>query len=109
MYPSVLRSCHGRLASMSESDSTRREFLSGMAAVPLLPGALQAEAAASSLCFMSTVEMARLIRTKKLSAREALAVRLDENLRRFFGRRGSRSGLRTCACCHWVRYRRFAA
>jgi len=63
---------------MSESDSTRREFLSGMAAVPLLPGALQAEAAASSLCFMSTVEMARLIRTKKLSAREALAMHLKQ-------------------------------
>ena len=63
---------------MSQSDSTRREFLLGMAAVPLPPDALQAEAAAFSLCFMSTVEIARLIRTKKLSAREALAMHLKQ-------------------------------
>jgi amidase len=32
----------------------------------------------SSICFMSAVEMARLIRTKKLSAREALAAHLKQ-------------------------------
>ena len=32
----------------------------------------------SSICFLSTVEMARLIRTKKLSAREALAAHLKQ-------------------------------
>src|SRR6266481_97913 len=57
---------------------TRREVLLGMAAVPLLEGALEAQATASSVCFMSTVEMARLIRTKKLSAREALAAHLKQ-------------------------------
>ena len=32
----------------------------------------------SSVCFMSTLEMARLIRAKKLSAREALAAHLTQ-------------------------------
>ena len=36
------------------------------------------QAPASSVCFMSAVEMARLIRTKKLSAREALAAHLKQ-------------------------------
>ena len=46
--------------------------------MPLLEGALEAEAAASSVCFMSAVEMARMIRAKKLSAREALAAHLKQ-------------------------------
>jgi hypothetical protein len=37
--------------------------------VLLLDGVPEAQATASSLSFTSTVEMARLIRTKKLSAR----------------------------------------
>ncbi|MGP8244257.1 MAG: amidase [Bryobacteraceae bacterium] len=41
-------------------------------------GSLQAQAAASSICFMSAVEMAGLIRAKKLSAREALAAHLKQ-------------------------------
>ena len=57
---------------MSENNSTRRDILLGMAAAPLLQDTLRAQAF-SSVCFMSTVEMARLIRAKKLSAREALA------------------------------------
>ena len=61
---------------MSEDLPTRREVLLGMAALPLLTGTLQAQATASSICFMSAIEMARLIRTKKLSAREALAAHL---------------------------------
>jgi amidase len=55
---------------------TRREVLLGLAAVPLLQGTLEAQA--SSVCFMSAVEMARLIRTKKMSAREALQVHLKQ-------------------------------
>src|SRR5881398_653724 len=61
-----------------ENLPTRREVLLGMAAVPLLPRTLRAQATASSVCFMSAVEMARLIRTKKLSAREALAAHLKQ-------------------------------
>jgi amidase len=63
---------------MSENNPTRREVLLGMAAAFLLDGTLEAQAAASSVCFMSTVEMAHLIRAKKLSAREALAAHLKQ-------------------------------
>src|SRR6202022_1881244 len=67
-----------RVAPMSENNPTRREVLLGMAAALLLDGALEAQATASSVCFMNTVEMARLIRAKKLSAREALAAHLKQ-------------------------------
>jgi hypothetical protein len=63
---------------MSENNLSRRELLQAMAAVLLLDGALEAQATASSLCFASTVEMARLIRTNKRSAREALAAHLKQ-------------------------------
>ncbi|MBZ5634014.1 MAG: amidase [Acidobacteriia bacterium] len=63
---------------MSENHPNRREVLLGIAAAPLIESALEAQAAASSICFLSTVEMARLIRTKKLSAREALAAHLKQ-------------------------------
>src|SRR5215212_7490816 len=63
---------------MSENHPTRRDVLMGLAALPFLAGALDVRAAESSVCFMSTVEMARLIRTKKLSAREALAAHLTQ-------------------------------
>ena len=56
---------------------TRREVLFGMAAAPFLQGAT-----GSSICFMSALEMARLIRAKKLSAREALAAHLKQIERR---------------------------
>jgi amidase len=56
---------------------TRRDILLGMAAIPLVGGSLEAQTA-SSICFMSAVEMARLIRAKKLSAREALAAHLKQ-------------------------------
>ena len=63
---------------MSLHDPGRRDLLKSLAAVPFLAGALDARAESSSaVCFMSTVEMARLIRSKKLSAREALAAHLD--------------------------------
>jgi amidase len=43
-----------------------------------LPGLLSAQPQAPSLCFTSAVEMAALIRAKKLSAREALAEHLKQ-------------------------------
>jgi amidase len=39
---------------------------------------MQAEGSDSSICFLSAIEMARLIRAKKLSAREALAAHLKQ-------------------------------
>ena len=63
---------------MSETHPTRRESLLLMAAAPLFEGALEAQSGASSVCFTSTVEMARLIRTNKMSAREALAAHLKQ-------------------------------
>ena len=62
---------------MSENP-TRRGVVLGLAALPLLESALEAQVADSSICFLSAVEMARLIRTKKLSAREALAAHLKQ-------------------------------
>src|SRR6266550_7116609 len=63
---------------MSEHHPTRREAMLLTAATPLLEGCPEAQGADSSICFMSTVEMARLIRTKKLSAREVLAAHLKQ-------------------------------
>jgi amidase len=63
---------------MHETLPTRREALLGLAAGSLAANALDAQASASSLCFMSAVEMARLIRAKKLSAREALAAHVKQ-------------------------------
>jgi amidase len=60
---------------MTDPHPTRREALLGLAAAPLIQAAQTPD---SSLCFMSAVEMARLIRTKKLSAREALAAHLKQ-------------------------------
>jgi len=60
----------------------RREMLLGIAAVPLIAPlterAMEAQVPDSSICFLSTVEMARLIRTKKLSAREVLTAHLKQ-------------------------------
>src|SRR6476619_7054617 len=63
---------------MSENHPTRRDVLISLAGLPLLASTLKAEAGAPSVCFMSAVEMARLIRAKKLSAREALAMHLTQ-------------------------------
>src|SRR5450432_942816 len=63
---------------MSENQPTRRDALLGLAAAPILQEALEAQSSAPSVCFLSAVEMARLIRTKKLSAREALAAHLKQ-------------------------------
>jgi amidase len=50
----------------------------GMAALPFVRSQRQTAPATPSLCFMSAVEMARLIRAKKLSAREVLAAHLTQ-------------------------------
>jgi len=63
---------------MSENHPTRRDVLMSLAALPFLANALEAQAGAPPVCFMSAVEMARLIRAKKLSAREALAAHLTQ-------------------------------
>src|SRR5215831_11345550 len=63
---------------MSQNDPTRRDVLMSLAALPLFVRTRQATAEASSLCFTSAVDMARLIRAKKLSAREALAEHLKQ-------------------------------
>lgn len=58
---------------------TRRAVLTGVAGATLFPMAsLEARSATSPLCFSSAVEMAQLIREKKLSAREALAAHLKQ-------------------------------
>jgi amidase len=63
---------------MSENHPTRRAVLMSLAALPSLAGTLKAQAGAPSVCFMSAVEIAGLIRAKKLSAREALAAHLTQ-------------------------------
>jgi amidase len=68
-----------KVAHMLADKPTRREVLTGIAAASLFPASsLKSESSASSLCFTSAVEMARLIRAKKLSAREALAEHLKQ-------------------------------
>jgi amidase len=58
---------------MDTTGPTRREALLGMAAASLVAAEDTPE-----IYYMSAVEMARLIRTKKLSAREALAAQLKQ-------------------------------
>ena len=63
------------------NEPTRREFLGGLAAASAssaLPTVLSAQSTVSPLCFTSAVEMAALIRSEKLSAREALAEHLKQ-------------------------------
>src|SRR5580704_13684624 len=59
---------------MSTDHPTRREALIGMTAAPLLASANSP----NDVCFLSAIEMARLIRAKKLSARDALAAHLKQ-------------------------------
>ncbi len=68
---------------MNDNDPTRRELLLGMAGAVLLNGTVGDQAAAgaqpdTSICFLSALEMARLIRARKLSAREVLAAHLQQ-------------------------------
>lgn len=59
------------------SDATRRDTLQALAAASLIHSVPAAQAA-DGVCLTSAVEMARLIRAKKLSAREALAAHLKQ-------------------------------
>lgn len=63
---------------MIENSPTRRVLLTGTAAASTFTGKAKADSAKSSVPWMSAVEMARLIRTKKLSAREALSEHLKQ-------------------------------
>jgi amidase len=63
---------------MAEELPNRRSVLLNLTAAPLAAGALSAQQSAPDVCFLSTVEMGRLIRQKKLSAREALAAHLKQ-------------------------------
>jgi amidase len=58
---------------MIANPPTRRAVLTGMAAVSALNQTASADSGTSSVPWMSAIEMAGLIRAKKLSAREALA------------------------------------
>jgi amidase len=67
--------------SAKQDHPTRREFLAGLTAVSAasaFPAALSAQNSAPSLCFTSAVDMAAMIRAKKLSAREALEEHLKQ-------------------------------
>jgi len=64
---------------MSTGKVTRREVIAGAVCASIFPlASLQAQSATSPLCFTSAVEMAQLIRDKKLSAREALSEHLKQ-------------------------------
>jgi amidase len=63
---------------MAENDPSRREVLLAMAGTLLLDGGLNAQSASDSICFTSAIEMSRLIRAKKLSAREALTAHMKQ-------------------------------
>ncbi len=63
---------------MLENDPTRRKALLGVAGASIAAGKGKAESTAASVHWMSAIEMARLIRAKKLSAREALADHLKQ-------------------------------
>jgi amidase len=60
------------------SPTTRRDTLLGWATMSLVSRTAPTETVSSSLPWLSTIEMARLIRTKKLSAREVLAAHLQQ-------------------------------
>jgi amidase len=65
---------------MSDNLPSRRDVLFGVAATFLMTDALHPEPTTedSSICFLSAIEMARLIRAKKFSAREALSAHLKQ-------------------------------
>ncbi len=62
---------------MSHDRPTRRHALMGMAGTAAL-GLADAQEASPDICALSAVEMARLIRARKLSAREALGAHLKQ-------------------------------
>ncbi len=59
------------------NEPTRRDVLIGMAAASLLEGVAVAQTG-DSICFLSAVEMAKMVRAKKISARELLAAHLKQ-------------------------------
>ena len=63
---------------MNANTPTRRAVLTGMAAACVFDPRAAADSATSSVHWMSALEMARLIRAKKLSSREALAACLKQ-------------------------------
>jgi amidase len=63
---------------MIEHSPTRRKVLMGMAAASTFTSRAKANSSTSSVHWLSVVEMARLIRTKKLSAREVLTEHLKQ-------------------------------
>jgi amidase len=63
---------------MQEKHPTRRQVVLGGTAPPLLQRTVESQATGPSICFMSAVEMAQLIRARKLSAREVLAAHLNQ-------------------------------
>src|SRR5581483_11091527 len=63
---------------MIENGPTRREALLDIAGASLLTGTAKAMSTGSPVPWMGAVEMARLIRAKKLSAREVLAEHLKQ-------------------------------
>ena len=63
---------------MTGDTPTRRTLLMGTTAASAAAGIANADSAASPVPWMSAIETARLIRTKKLSAREALAAHLKQ-------------------------------
>jgi amidase len=66
------------IVPMKEHSPTRRLVLMSMAAASSVDSRAMAESVPSSVHWMSAVEMARLIRAGKLSAREALAAHLKQ-------------------------------
>jgi amidase len=62
---------------MQGDQPTRRDALLGVAGATAL-GLANAQDAAPEVCFLSAVELARLIRARKLSAREAMAAHLKQ-------------------------------
>jgi len=63
---------------MTEITPTRRAVLTGMAAASVFDNRAAADSDTSSVHWMSAIEMARLIRAKRLSSREALAACLSQ-------------------------------
>lgn len=63
---------------MANEQPTRREVLKSVAAASLLPTAGGTESAASDLCLTSAIDLAQLIRTGKLSARELVSAHLKQ-------------------------------
>ena len=66
------------MIGMIENGPTRRMVLMGIAAASGSVGSANGDSSTSSVHWMSAIEMARLIRSKKLSAREALAEHLKQ-------------------------------